>query len=765
MALLVHPPRAFGVAVGNVERLQEGQTAVAIGGGFPRQKEPLFTGESLEKDFGPPAACISAALMQRIRGEFVVMSAPAAAPDIANTTTGKVFFVKDASPDSVLAGFLVMARDAQVDLDGIEPWLQSVVSWDAGDMAPEPAKNWPTLASCLAHLEFPVSLTQQPPPVGDWTGQAWLKVLRFLVESIRDEHKPTDMPPMLSGEGAQAHSALRRLEQLYQDCLRHGTVMQLSVPLRGTAGKHLQVDALVYTEHEASDAMKILGRVDRTNPPAKRGFGLGISHRPGAEDWNRFTIHADPSLGIDLTDLWQALERRETEEWTTDGAIARPAGPATGAGPANGAASYTPDQIERLSKEVLLGVARPLAGVGNVWVNPWFLAPDRSLIGSPGKDSHGVAAGASKLNWNHVIDAVWACYMPAARAMVVPVGYPHGTRHLGHVAQTTPLQKSRLWESPTIDKELGAASKSSRKLQLRFIDWPRDSNSQDGSNAAIDFNQTIVRMLGTLAGQRNPGPNQVLDPTEYLKFDKLVAPDSARKISIKGGLAVVSEDGCIVIDDWRDQDVDTDAICHAMRLAQSVASDADKCLEDYRELSKRLEDLRVVELSPLKREPYDLLRDIASKRRKLAATSISRLGLQIKNSDAANLYRELLEHWRAREILAQADQGLAQLETSFRGEMEARSAYVVKLIGLVGFPMAVAPAIAKPLAAGINGTFLYFGYKLPLPEASVDDFKTFGEGLLWVVTSCLLYLIIRYRLSPGRTDAASPPKGANSSKL
>ena len=616
---------------------RQGRTIVALGCGLP-QADAI--GLQLEKESsgdGSPRALCESWVGLCSQGVPPVLAA-AADPSLDAVLDRVVFWFKDASPDAVLTALLVLARLSGVPATAFPlAWLDNVASWDRGRMPQEPEQSWSALASAWAHALFPEP-TDDHAPTAQRFAETWCRVLAFAAASVAADVKPESLPQTLPGEGPAARAALRRMRQVYDATVRAGTVLQLAVPLRGTDGRWVAVDALCFEELEASDAVKVFGRNDRDNSPGKRGFALGISHRPKDKDWNRFTVHSDPDAQLDLTALWAELERLETDAWRdASDTISRPADAAvrTDARFRDDSLprSYKTDDIDRMA--VLRGEARPLAGVLNCWINPWFLFPDRSLIGSPGKDKQRVDAGPTRLSWQQVIEAVWRCYTPLAAVTVRP-----------HDGAGRAGDECHLWEVAPI--AVGEAAEA-KEVHLRHAVWV--PGSARGSGHAPEVNDTLLQALATIAQSDTGGamPEHAM----------LVPKGAFEHLVLNGGMAVITERGCLVIDDWRKPALNAAAIVDAMVRARRILLESRELAGHFKGLSQQVSEALRSRRRLFGRAPYEVLRNLADGRFRIATIAAERDAdmLAIHDSNAALLYRRLSEYWRSAERLEYTDTG------------------------------------------------------------------------------------------------------------
>lgn len=747
---------AVDIAGPEATKALAGRLAVALGAGFPRDSG--ITGIVLKK--GPHDSSLCSVVSGTVSG---LLTEPPlntlAGQSPAQALDGLVFFIKDASPDSLLAALLLVAHVAGVaNIDvAFSQWITSVTNWDLGHMPEQPFRSWPALASTLSHSHFAMSAASpsgSPTTLGRTPLRpeaAWDRSFEFLINSMKSGHDPEQMPRV---PGSLAVIALRRLEQLYEHTLTHATMLRLSVPAVDAPTAHVMVDTLVYVEDDPSDAVKIFGRTDAKCASGGRGFKLGVTYRPTADAWNRFTIHSDPTEGLDLTRLWVELERRETDAYRepATGFITRmadkeaPGRNEFAAGKADGVKflpkgmsgpnSFQIDDLDRLSNKS--GEARVLASVNNIWCNPWFLLKDASLIASPGLDEARAQAGPTLLTWEQVLDSLWTAFNPLS-----------GIRVQARLSsQEATLEDVELLKAPAMDPGRDGPV-------FRYLDWTKGT-AKSNQTRGIELNDSDVRILAALAEQpARPAP---------IGLSNLPPRMECRLVTLNGGFAVLSNSGCVVIDDWHDPRLKDSEIIEAMQKAAEWRKQLD-CHEvdlsifneewngetDERNASGpvRQSVKQSVKQRPnaakgwlKERASYLLLAQVALGRSKLAGQRV-KAAASLKDANARLLYQELKSFWGLAERESYVDQGYQQSEASAKALLDARSARLVRYLAIYGFPAFVSSNFSKPLADVINAGCVSLGWILwTIPSPLYNALVKCEEALSWIACTLLLGWVV-----------------------
>lgn len=725
------PPRVISVLTApELARSWVGnRLVVGIGVGFPRDSGiGGFVLRKRDADSPESARSLSrsaAELRQTELEEYGALRARGQTPG-----EGMAFFVKDASPDAVLAALLVAANVAGVALGTeLEPWLDAVDSWDRGHMPNEPFRSWPALASALSHLRLPIEpgVSQEP------DGTAFQLVLAFLIQSLLANVEPERMPAKLTGPGQRAIVALERQHQLYEEIHAHSTILELSIPLRDAPDRRVTVDALCCVEFEPSDAVKLFARGDRKRSPSGRGFDVAACYRPRVPGWNRYTVFAQPELGLDLTDLWVELERRETNAYRSASGIERRADVQTPTRAAWSerarlARSFAPADLDRMVNKA--GTARKLSSVENYWANPWFLIDDASLVASPGIDENKQPAESSRLDWGDVTDALLAAFQPLGKISVQAV-----TRADSSSAQTVELLRA-----PPLDF-------SSSTPYFRYVHWgDPESSDRSSRSRAIQLSRFTLQNLAALAGSAKDAE---------IRPDRLPPPAACKLLELNGGFAVIAQRGCLVANDWHTESLDEKAVLDVLERISSWCACLDAQLETLKEMDRRFQVW--LHGNRADQAVFALIGDLAQQRAQFAVERASASLAGVTDPNARLLYDEVLRFWGVPAREALVDQGHARLEQSVRSMHEARTARLLKFVGLVSFPVFVAPTFAKPTVDLANTWLLSRGWQVATGETA-KSLLGGAEFVAWLGWAVLLYFGLRRTLAargPSRTPGVA----------
>ncbi len=426
-----------------------------------------------------------------------------------------ILIVEDASPDSVLTLVFWLARIA-----GVPPaqlplrWLTALTAWERDGIAPSVTRSWTALMSALAHSHFGSAHD------GAGIAEAWDDALRFTVTLLREGADPDavdpEHAPAILADAAYGRAIAFALNerQDYLQSLSRAVRLELLVPMAGAPGRALLVDAYFATESNApSGVKKIFIRTDAENTTFGNGFALMGLYRPGLEGTgNDMTISVDPRSGIALKDLWQALDGEETRRW---------AGKRPNASPRR-IASYAP-------------------GAG--FDQPWWDDHGRyTLIGAP-KRIGGENGPGSKLAWADVLEAVWRHYNQLRVVEALD---------LNHEGRLMPVEGSSALHVTRGD---GEAAVTRHLISVRW-------NRNDADGQTLQFTNTVRRHLAAMvvrAGAGKSGPVPLAD---------LAAPEDFDFVELAGGVVVVTREGALLFDDWRDRDLKADVL--AADFSQAV---------------------------------------------------------------------------------------------------------------------------------------------------------------------------------------------------
>lgn len=554
--------------------------------------------------------------------------------------------VEDASPDSVWAVVLLLARLRGLDPGEIAPaWLDAVERWETEGMVEQPYGEWPSLASALAHAHFPVGAA----PSDQDFARAWTDVLRFAAGCLRQGFDPATIPPCQRWDlWRQAEAALRQEEQTYHDWLPHAVIVQLSLPL-ATANRRLLVDALLFAEDQPTGAAKLFYRNDLANAPLKQGFALAAHSRPDRSDGSTdITISLDPRHGLHLGDLWEELERRECAAW------------------------------ERAGEERPSWAPRQLAGVSSRWNQPWYIDPTRTLVASPravvdDRDNKRRVVPGSRLSWDEVKESIWTVYNPLTSVLVCVPGN----------------------DNPQALLNIAAAALPSSVRRLLLADWPRAPAAREGASRSLGVAPVVERVLAALIERddsRQPVTLATLTTTS----------GSWQRVELSGGFAIVTAKGTFVLDDWREAPrLDFQAI----QACFARASGLDRALAriETQRVKPLGEDLQEwLHGSARLTEQMTLVRQTAEVSVELAELRSTAVEIP-SDADARRLWEALDRQWVLERRLGVLEQQTRTIAEAMRSVGDARVRRMTRFAARFGLPYGFATALATPTARWVAG--------------------------------------------------------------
>jgi hypothetical protein len=539
-----------------------------------------------------------------------------------------VLVVEDASPDSLFAVLVLLAYAAGLSAEDIpERWLAAIDAWERTGNAEQPEASWPALASALVHA----ALT---PPRANWQ-QAWVQGLRFAAgvvladrqRSAEAKFDPAHLPPLPDLPGWQAAQAVLRQErQIYEEWLEHATLLQLSVPT--TSGGRLLVDGLLVVEDRLAGLAKVLYRNDRARSPLREGFAFAVQYRPSerqAANGYDVTITTDPRAGLVLTDLWRRLERLEQAAWQQAGVDRPTAAP------------------------------RKLALVTTPYTQPWYLNDDGSLIAAP-RGIPGPAVG-TRLSWPQIREAVWDEFNPLKQLSLCNPGVAEPVALTALTPQHTPFNHGKT---------------------LLMAEWPRQHEQAATTmpRAITTRAPVIERILAGLLYRRAGAGAMALD----------TLPEHCRVLHLSGGLAVLTETGLFVLDDWHNERLNLPAI----RMVFDRIARLDY---DLRQLESGPATALTEAVAALRRRPN------AARQQKAVRLCAVEVGLQTANlrhargqpaadPDVRKLARAIEDEWgigeRLETLAAQVD-GIDSALARLSEVSQQRAITLVTMWGFLGF--------------------------------------------------------------------------------
>jgi len=484
-----------------------GEVLVGIGNWSQPHQGACLNNKGAATAFGWKRDPITVSTFIRDAGPDLIATWQATFPGTTEEVLDRaVLVVEDASPDSVLTLVFWLARLAGVPSSQLPlRWLTALTAWERDGIAPSVRRSWTALMSALAHSHFGSAHD------GAGIAEAWDDALRFTVSLLRagtdpDAVDPEHAPAILADTAyGRAIAFALNERQDYLQSLTRATRLELLVPMAGAPGRTQLVDAYFATESNTpSGVKKIFIRTDAENTTLGNGFAMMGLYRPGLEGTgNDMTLSVDPRSGIALKDLWQTLDAEETRLWAGKRANANP----------RRIASYAP---------------------GEGYDQPWWDDHGRyTLVGAPKRI--GDSGPGSKLAWADVLEAVWRHYN---QLRVVEALDLNSERRLGPI------------ESAVAKRFARGSGDGAVTRYLISVRW----NRSDADGQTLQFTPTVKRHLAAMvvrAGAGKSGPVPLAELTAAEDFDFL---------ELAGGAILVTREGALLFDDWRDRDLRADVL-------------------------------------------------------------------------------------------------------------------------------------------------------------------------------------------------------------
>lgn len=513
-----------------------GEVFVGIGAVHAEDRGACLNNKGAAARLGWKRDPVTVATFVRDAGADLVEAWQAAFPGpVESVLDEAALVVEDASPDSVLAVVFWLAR-----LDGVPSaalplrWLTALTAWERDGVAPSVTRSWTALMSALAHSHFGSAMD------GTGISEAWDDALRFTVTLLREGVDPDavdpEHAPAILADAAYGRALAFALNerQDYLQSMTRAVRLELLVPMAGGAGRLLLVDGYFATESNApSGVKKIFIRTDVENTTLGNGFSIMGLFRPGLEGTgNDMTVSVDPRAGIALKDLWQTLEREETSRWDGQRPNANP----------RRIASYAP---------------------GEGFDQPWWDDHGRyTLIGAP-KRIVGDKGSGSRLSWGQVLEAVWRSYNQLRVVEALD---------LNDDRRVTPIEGC---QARRVERGEGEAAVKRYLISLRW-------HSSDADSRTLQFTPTVKRHLAamvTRAAAGKSGPVPLAD---------LAAPEDFDYLELAGGALVVTRQGALLFDDWRDRSLDVarltadfDQAVDLLAASRAYDADVDRLYADW----------------------------------------------------------------------------------------------------------------------------------------------------------------------------------------
>ena len=439
--------------------------------------------------------------------------------DLQTTLARLRFVVEDVSPDSVFAAFFLLALLRGVPPDELpDAWIDAVAHWEYSSQAPS-SRGWCSLECSLTqHLDLKTN---------DALSEAWRLALQFAAAAIYENEDPNRLSEdFLQRWGAAAVSRADSEFQEYQLTLENARKVQALLPIAGEGvTRHRLVDALILYQNEPIGAVKEYARRDIDNSPLGRGFELLVYFNPSEAPLGRgyeATISVTNESLLDLSEVWQELERRETLAWEHSG-------------------THRPNDNPRR-------IPLPY-GASNQRNEPWFpkLAHERGfervvLIGAPKLISNDPRVLGRKLAFADIEDAIWAKASPSSRFIVIDRAND-GTDPVA-ICDSRP---DEVWRS-LIPQEF---STETRKIVQQPVDQLPTLLLSEYSKGSPE-NPSRLLPSETLRAEI---VTKLARPFEAIRLRSIETKSDYEIVDLLGGLALVSNNGAWIFDDWTDPEI------------------------------------------------------------------------------------------------------------------------------------------------------------------------------------------------------------------
>lgn len=312
---------------------------------------------------------------------------------------------------------------------------------------------------------------------------------------------PAHLPELPCDAYQKALFQLHFEQQEYKKALQHGKAIQLAIPIEHCQHRRLLVDAFIAQEDIALGCAKYFLRNDFQHTWRKQGFSLLALYRPNEKgSGNEMVVSVDPSSGIYLRDLWQALENAENIAWQQQRPTDNP----------RRIQSYSEDNGEL---------------VANAPNQPWWDDYGRyTLIAAPKNNQ-------SKLSWHQLLAEIWRLYQPTTDLKVRDYVYEN--------------QKLSLTDS--ICDIYQCQSLTQQGKRLLAMQW--DNESTPCQSMLIP--PTFTAILAALTQQ---------DYAQGVMLEDLPDVKQYQVMELTGGLAILSADGVVLFNNWELVSLDLEAL-------------------------------------------------------------------------------------------------------------------------------------------------------------------------------------------------------------
>jgi hypothetical protein len=684
-----------------LDRVQLGEQFVFVGCGFPDQPEGTASGSEplrltnkgskhqlrLAADYTSITAMMAAdssRVLQKWPFRYRASEPEGAGLSMRELVEKLTIVAEDAAPDSILGFLMLLAACQGISLPCFFPaWRDAVDDWERHGNAEQPMHSWCALESALVHRRFPIQMSL----TADLMSKAWGEGLRFLAASLTRDLHPECLPQVpICAEHSMAMYALQQEQQAYEQWLQHAQIVQLSLPLASTTDRKLLVDAILVDENQTTGSARTFYRNDKINSPLNKGFALAVHHRPhSSEAYPDITIAVDPRRGVRLSDLHKALENAETVAWAKH----------------REARSTRPP--------------RYMENVPNTYEQPWYMDRDHTLIASPRRVSD--QRNGSFLNRDAVLDLIWETYHPLTGIKVLP--------------SPTAFEPVSLLEVRPVSPTHSSAGKC-----LLAASW---LNGEETSlPLALPNAPTIWRMLAAMTRSRGNGG---LPPLKTLP-----SAGDYDHVELAGGLAIVTDDGAFVLDDWTPNTIDWNKLLEVFNAATELL---DRVQLFEASIATLIEELNLHLDSALRlNDVQRLLRRTSTLSTQLAQVQ-GKYALPSPHANARILSQALSRRWALDSRLNALSAEVLSLQTALRTSLEIGTASITRLIATFGFAAGIAAALASPTAKWLAPYFT----GQPRTQEAPGSFVV----ILFLILTSVAWLIVDQRFR--RTDLLRKNRG------
>lgn len=547
------------------------------------------------------------------------------------------FSVEDASPDSCFGLLCLMFR-----LNGIQPddvpsnWVTYIRNWEMGkaNSGLDPSVEYGNLHNALVHSNIQSNVSA-----------AWIDGLRLMVAALGASCTPTQIIGIETREFYRARAFLSYEAQLYQESLRAITPLQLLVPMAGGEKHNRLVDAYIGIESIPLGSLKAFARVDQTHPFFKNGFAMMAIYRPLPESQgSEFTISADPYTGLDLTLLWEELERREDVKWR----------------------GIRPSSDPRLQ---MVGYPNGKRLDGAPSPNePWYLNSDRTLVAAPRIFSDGESG--TRLTWDDVSEALWAIYNPFRDVMVRPGAIRESPDH--------PL---RLLHKCEAEDFIGAVSEQpALRRRLLIAGWHRRNNADQ----VFWRTPTLERYLAALVIQELS--------KEPVKVENLPPESAYDVVELSAGIAIITNTGAFFMASEQLEDEDVMVLRRQFQNAAELLAKIENSLSRVEPLFQSVK--LFVEGNGKRRSEGDLdyLHQLAHEQFEITV-ELNKTLIKDAPPNADRFRNALLERWGVAGRLEALATAIDQVRAILQSHAELTAGRRFAFLQTYGVPLLIASAV------------------------------------------------------------------------